>query len=612
MRILLRHAKKNQKSIVVTLLDLKNAFGEVDHRLITKTLGYHHVPQHVIEVINGLYNGFTTSIATGHFITPEIKFEKGVLQGDCLSPLLFNMVFNTFIQTLTKTDEFKQMNYVYHKILKPINWFQFADDAVAVTSNEYENQILLNVFTRWCRWSNMIMRTDKCSSFGICKRGSKSVQFKSKLFINGEVIKSVELGDSFQYLGRWFNFEMDNQKHKELLLEMSSEIMNKIDSLPLRSKNKILLYSRYFMSKISWHLTIADIEQTWVVNQLDSLAHTYLRRWLEIPASGTLSIIMLSKSQFGLDIHDISTKFKQCQVVVRQCLKNSENQEINQLYHLSNDKSKQYDSFNSTRNVLKSMRQNMSEKVKKDLTTQGLVARHAWDLTLTSTKSIWCTVQKYMPKDIFNFTIRYLNNTLSNMSNMHMWGYSGNKLCVLCHQVQTLGHVVAGCNVSLADGGYTWRHDSVLQVIANSLTRFCSNLFVDLPRFASPCVITGEQERPDIVIVQQKAVMLLELTIGFETNMELNSTRKRKKYKALVDRLKKSYDDVVYANISMGACGFIEKDSKKFLDIMTKLKIPKTEIQYLTKSIINVCIRTSVFIFCRRNKEWTKPELLSF
>ena len=173
------------------------------------------------------------------------------------------------------------------------------------------------------------------------------------------------------------------------------------------------------------------------------------------------------------------------------------------------------------------------------------------------------------------------------------------------------GSAVPG-NVSLADGRYTWRHNSVLQVVANSLTRFCSNLFVDLPSFASPCIITGEQERPDIVIVQQKAVMLLELTIGFETNMELNSTRKREKYKALVDRLKKSYDDVVYANISMGACGFIEKDSKKFLDIMTKLKIPETEIQYLTKSIINVCIRTSYFIFCRRNKEWTKPELLSF
>ena len=101
--------------------------------------------------------------------------------------------------------------------------------------------------------------------------------------------------------------------------------------------------------------------------------------------------------------------------------------------------------------------------------------------------------------------------------------------------------------------------------------------------------------------------MLFELTIGFETNMELNSTKKQEKYKALVDRLKKSYDDVVSANVSMGAYGFIEKDSKNFHDTTTELRIPETEIQYLTKSIINICIHTSYFIFCHRNKEWTEP-----
>ena len=42
----------------------------------------------------------------------------------------------------------------------------------------------------------------------------------------------------------------------------------------------------------------------------------------------------------------------------------------------------------------------------------------------------------------------------------------------------------------------------------------------------------------------------------FETDMELNSKRKRDKYKELVDRLKKSYDDVVYANIFNGCLRF--------------------------------------------------------
>ena len=165
--------QKTQKSIVVTLLDLKNALGEVDHRLIVSTLEYHHVPQHIIDIIVNIYNGFTTSVATKDYITPAVKFEKGVLQGDCLSPLIFNMTFNTFIQSLEKSDELKQMGYVYNKILNPINWFQFADDAVAVTSNDYENQVLLNMFTRWCNWSNMIIRTDKCITFGIHKKGSK-------------------------------------------------------------------------------------------------------------------------------------------------------------------------------------------------------------------------------------------------------------------------------------------------------------------------------------------------------------------------------------------------------------------------------------------------------
>ena len=112
------------------------------------------------------------------------------------------MVFNTFIQTLVKSDEINQMNYVYHKMLKPKNWFQFAYDAVAITSSEFKNQILLNIFIRLCTWANMIIRTDKCMSFGVCKKASKSVQLKPKLFINGEIIKPIELGESSEYLGR--------------------------------------------------------------------------------------------------------------------------------------------------------------------------------------------------------------------------------------------------------------------------------------------------------------------------------------------------------------------------------------------------------------------------
>ncbi len=43
--------------------------------------------------IASLYDGFTISVATEQFITRPIEVQRGVLQGDSLSPLLFKHVF---------------------------------------------------------------------------------------------------------------------------------------------------------------------------------------------------------------------------------------------------------------------------------------------------------------------------------------------------------------------------------------------------------------------------------------------------------------------------------------------------------------------------------------
>ena len=82
------------------------------------------------------------------------------------------MCFNTFIQFI-RQKKYQQLGFsAYDKLdclFKPVHWFQFADDAAVVTTNERENQLLLNCFTKWCQWSNMVIRVDKCVTFGIKK-----------------------------------------------------------------------------------------------------------------------------------------------------------------------------------------------------------------------------------------------------------------------------------------------------------------------------------------------------------------------------------------------------------------------------------------------------------
>ena len=48
-------ARLKQRSLVITLPDLKNVFGEVHHNLIPEVLQYHHIPSHIQTIICNLY-----------------------------------------------------------------------------------------------------------------------------------------------------------------------------------------------------------------------------------------------------------------------------------------------------------------------------------------------------------------------------------------------------------------------------------------------------------------------------------------------------------------------------------------------------------------------------
>ena len=65
---------------------------------------------------------------------------------------------------------------------------------------------------------------------------------------------------------------------------------------------------------------------------LDSIVNQYIRKWLEVPISGTLSNVYLTTNKFSLNVFPPSTKFVQCQTTIRNNnnkIKNtSENQRI--------------------------------------------------------------------------------------------------------------------------------------------------------------------------------------------------------------------------------------------------------------------------------------------
>ena len=64
MTCIIDKARIKQRSVVITLIDLKNALGEFHNNLIKEVLIHHHVPSSIQTLISSLYDNFETSVIT--------------------------------------------------------------------------------------------------------------------------------------------------------------------------------------------------------------------------------------------------------------------------------------------------------------------------------------------------------------------------------------------------------------------------------------------------------------------------------------------------------------------------------------------------------------------
>ena len=139
------------------------------------------------------------------------------------------------------------------------HWLQFADDIIVLTTLPQDNRLLLNLFTKWTHWADLVIRVDKCSTFGIKKTSTMSVQYQPYLLVDNEVIPPVKTGESFMYLGKQFNYNMDDNAAKSEIVSKINGYLDKINYLPVKSHDKIHIVKQYVYSKITWYLSIYQV-----------------------------------------------------------------------------------------------------------------------------------------------------------------------------------------------------------------------------------------------------------------------------------------------------------------------------------------------------------------
>ena len=143
--------------------------------------------------------------------------------------------------------------------------------------------------------------------------------------------------------------------------------------------------------------------------------------------------------------------------------------------------------YKSTKEVLKDFRSNQEDKLQHHLTSQGFFS-NVFKYSLSSVNSICSEAQSHLSKNIYNFTIRYVSNSLPTSKNMtRSMGISQSPNCSYCLNPESL------------------------------------------PR----------------------RLYVLELMVGFESNLDNNAVCKKEKYLNLIKEMSRNYRCVKFVDLSM-------------------------------------------------------------
>jgi hypothetical protein len=259
---LFQHAKRKNKSMIITAIDFTNAFGSVPHELIMSTMKQRNFPMWIQEIVRDMYTGATSTIELQGVRSEAIPWNKGVKQGCPLSPLLFNLCIEPLLQLIRRVNN-------EHGLSIPVkgdekcnfNVQAYADDIIFISGKEAGIKEMLKTLQAFVSWSKMEVNAGKCSTASYMRDKNGRRCSLARNFTYGEkVIPNLTLNQSLKYLGtpvtahRTVKLKAAGEKITEMEI-----LLEKIMGSPLLTVQKIDAIKTFLLPCLDFLMLNGDV-----------------------------------------------------------------------------------------------------------------------------------------------------------------------------------------------------------------------------------------------------------------------------------------------------------------------------------------------------------------
>jgi len=294
---------KNGKKLFVLFVDLSGAFDTVSHNLLWTKLDRLGLSYKFINFIKQIYKHAAAKVRTNESESEFFNIEKGVLQGETLSPMLWNIFLDGIVEELNNNAETRAVT-LNEKKLKIL---MYADDIAMTAGNAFDMQEKIETLRNFFITHDLKINLNKTNvvAYGTSKRKNKSPKFYW-----GE--ETIQPASEYKYLGVILREKINhNEICSDLLSKAAAaetQLLKLIEKAKIKTlKSRLKLFDSLCKSILMY---CAHIWGIYTLEKLEKFQLRFLRRLLNLPSYTPAAFLRLET---------------QCTPITLQILKNAIN-----------------------------------------------------------------------------------------------------------------------------------------------------------------------------------------------------------------------------------------------------------------------------------------------
>ena len=258
------------------LLDQEKAYDRVHADYLCAVMLRFGFPDRFVSSIKQLFFGNNMYVNVNGYFTEAVHQERGIRQGDPLSPLLFDIALEPFLLSIIQDPQFQgfQVQDALSPppagsptiVSPPLKCLAYADDVCILMRDCADLTRLKHHMRRYAAVSNAKFNEDKSEAFSLNGRLSLAWQTQF-LNMNIQVYHHQGSGNAFRYLGLYFAYTpAQRAQTEEMLLSSVRQQCHIYGQRQLSILGKVTIVNSLILSKIWYSLRLLKPTKRFIEN----------------------------------------------------------------------------------------------------------------------------------------------------------------------------------------------------------------------------------------------------------------------------------------------------------------------------------------------------------